>query len=215
MYPAVLSHASNEAKREELADLTSSALYRDILEFQQIRNPSLLTGLLKLLALQIGSEVSLHSMAQALSIESRTIERYIDLLEKSYIVYRIPPYYTNKKKEIIKTQKIYFYDVGIRNAILGNYTPLDARDDVGKLWENWVWSEWIKKIRYNRSTWSLHFWRGKNQQEIDMVMEDAGKLATYEMKYGKKQSILPSWFRELYGDTPYDILSPDTIGNWL
>jgi predicted AAA+ superfamily ATPase len=151
MYPAVLSHTSSEAKREELADLTSSALYRDILEFQQIKNPSLLTKLLKLLALQIGSEVSLHSMAQALSIESRTVERYIDLLEKSYIIYRTPPYYTNKKKEIIKTQKIYFYDVGIRNAILGNYTPLSDRDDVGRLWENWVWSEWIKKIRYNRS----------------------------------------------------------------
>ena len=114
-------------KKQELLDLTSSALYRDILEFQSIRNPQLLTRLLKIIALQIGQEVSLSALGQEVGMDSRTVERYIDLLEKSFIIFRLPPYYTNKMKEITKMQKIYFYDIGIRNALLGQYTPMEDR----------------------------------------------------------------------------------------
>ena len=173
MYPAVLTAQSTEKKVAELSDLVSSALYRDILEFQSLKNPAILTKLLKILALQIGQEVSLHALGQTLSLDGRTVERYIDLLEKSYVIYRIPPYFTNKKKEIIKTQKIYFYDLGIRNALLGNFTPLDSRTDVGQMWENWLFSERIKHLRYQHSLTSFHFWRGTNQQEIDLVEENA------------------------------------------
>jgi predicted AAA+ superfamily ATPase len=128
-YPAVLNAKSPTDKKQELFDLSSSALYRDIVEFQDIRNPAVLTKLLKLVALQIGQEVSLNALAQEIGINNRTVERYIDLLEKSFVIYRLPPYFTNKRKEIIKMQKIYFFDLGIRNAILGQYGAIEDRTD--------------------------------------------------------------------------------------
>ena len=128
-YPGVINLANTLSKKQELLDLTSSALYRDILEFQTIRNPQLLTRLLKMIALCIGQEVSLSALGQEIGMDSRTVERYIDLLEKSFIIFRLPPYYTNKLKEITKMQKIYFYDIGIRNALLGQYNSIDDRVD--------------------------------------------------------------------------------------
>lgn len=129
MYPAVISSTDTREKMKTLLELASSGLYRDILEFQEVKNPNILSKLLKLLALQVGSEVSLSRLGAELGMDSRTIERYIDLLEKSYIIYRLPPFYTNKRKEITKMQKVYFYDIGIRNAFLDQFSDIENRVD--------------------------------------------------------------------------------------
>lgn len=202
-YPAVVNHANISDKQDELRDISSSALYRDILEFQDIRNPQMLTKLLKIIALQIGQEVSLASLGQAISLDARTVERYIDLLEKSYIIFRVPPYYTNKLKEITKMQKIYFYDIGIRNALLGQYNAIEDRVDKWALWENYIMSERKRALVYARRDIREHFWRGKNQQEIDLVEEQAGNLSATEIKWRPQKSRLPSEFRSLYGDIPF------------
>lgn len=141
MYPALLSESSEQTRIQALSEITSSILFRDILEFDRVKSSSSLSKLLKILALHIGREISLSEIGGMLSMDSRTIERYIDLLEKSYIIWRLPPYYTNKFKELSKMNKIYFYDLGIRNAILGNFSPIDGRDDIGYLWENWIITE--------------------------------------------------------------------------
>jgi predicted AAA+ superfamily ATPase len=148
MYPDILSTSEIDRKQRYLLELTNSSLYRDILEFQEVKNASSLQKLLRILALRIGSEISYSQIGSLLSMDGRTIERYIDLLEKSYIIFRLPPFFTNKEKELSKMHKIYFYDVGIRNALLGNFQDISVRDDVGKLWENYMIVEQMKHRAY-------------------------------------------------------------------
>lgn len=136
-------------------------------------------------------------------MEVRTVERYIDLLEKSYVVFRLPPFFSNKRKEIVKMQKAYFYDTGIRNAVLRNFLPLDSRNDSGALWENWMISERMKALSYAEWTGTSHFWRSNAQQEIDLVESDSGNLATFEIKWRERSSKLPSGFKNLYGEVPF------------
>lgn len=202
-YPSVINFENTTDKKQELLDLTSSALYRDILEFQSIRNPQLLTRLLKIIALQIGQEVSLSALGQEVGMDSRTVERYIDLLEKSFIIFRLPPYYTNKMKEITKMQKIYFYDIGIRNALLGQYTPMEDRWDTWSIWENYIISERKRAREYAQDDSREHFWRWKNQQEIDLIEDTGGKLSAIEIKIKEQKSKIPSEFASIYGDIPF------------
>ncbi len=173
MYPDILSTHDIIKKQRYLTELTNSSLYRDILEFQEIKNSASIDKLLRILALRIGSEISFSQIGALLSMDGRTIERYIDLLEKSYIIFRLPPYYTNKEKELSKMQKIYFYDLGIRNALLGNFHDLSLRDDVGKLWENFVIVERMKHRIYSGIFATQHFWRSYDQQEVDLIEESA------------------------------------------
>lgn len=203
MYPRVLLSHSLADRIQELSDLASSALYKDILEFQSLKNSAILTKLLKILALQIGQELSLSRIGQELSLDGRTIERYIDLLEKSYIVYRLPPFYSNKKKEVIKMNKIYFYDLGIRNALLENFSPFPSRTDRGQLWENWVINEYKKSFEAKNILGTFHFWRGSNQQEIDLIHEWNGAIDAIEIKWNSQNTLCPSLFRELYPTANY------------
>lgn len=187
-YPEVVSQGSFEKKRELLEELASSSIYKDIFELQGVKSSDILVRLVKALALQIGSEVSYTELSGLVGIEKKTVERYIDLLEKSFVIFRVYPYAKNKRREISKLKKIYFYDLGIRNAVLHNFNFLENRDDVGALWENFLFVERKKYLAYRKIYANQYFWRTYDGSEVDLVEEREGKLYGYELKWGKSQS---------------------------
>lgn len=166
-----------------LKELANQYLYKDILAWKDIRKPDLLDKLLKLLAWQVGSEVSLHELSNQLRVSVETIDRYINLLEKSFVVFRLPGYSTNPRKEVTKMSKIMFWDNGIRNAVLGNFDDLSVRNDQGPLWENFVISERMKRNAWTQSEATSYFWRNYNQSEVDYVEVQQKEISAYEMKW--------------------------------
>ncbi len=186
-YPEVVTLKSFEEKIKLLNELTSSNLYRDLLEFQKIKNADIIFKLVRALSLQIGSEVSYTELAGILSIDKKTVEHYIDLLEKSFIIFRVSAYRKNIRREITKTRKIYFYDLGIRNTTINNFNPINFRDDVGKLFENFCILERMKFRLYNNIHSNQFFWRAYTGSEIDLIEEREGKLFAYEFKYSAKK----------------------------
>ncbi|MFO7852388.1 MAG: ATP-binding protein [Bacteroidota bacterium] len=180
MYPDVINNPGDE--RLILNNLASSYLYRDALTYQEIRKPELLDNLLRALALQVSSQVSYNELAQLLGTDPDTINRYIQLLEKAYIIFRLNSFSRNLRNELKRSRKIYFYDNGIRNAIIGNFNDPDNRDDTGALWENFLIAERIKYYQYNNLFVQMYFWRTAQQQEIDYVEEIDGKLNIYKFK---------------------------------
>lgn len=193
-YPKVFSMAGSSAKAEYLANITDNYLYRDLLEFGGIRNSNKIRDLLKLLAFQVGSQVSLAELGASLELSRITVSSYIDLLEKSFVIFRLHGFSRNLRKEVTKMDKVYFFDNGVRNAIIGNFNSLNNRDDAGKLWENFLVVERMKKLEYNRALYSHYFWRLSSGAEIDLVEEAGGKLGGYEFKYSQKTAKEPkSW----------------------
>ncbi len=196
-YPEVLNNQGKE--RGVLKNLTSSYLYRDILAFSEIRKPEILDNLLLALALQVGSEVNYNELAQTIGVNKITIQKYIDILEKAYIVFRLSSFSRNLRTEIKRNRKIYFYDNGIRNMIIGNFNQLKLRTDVGALWENFLISERVKQNIYKDTFARMYFWRTKQQQEIDFVEEKDGKIFGFEFKWKSKSKIkLPATFIKTY-----------------
>lgn len=212
-YPEIAASASFEEKKELLSGLASSYLYKDIFEFQKIKNPEVLNKLLKALALQIGNEVSYNELSGLVGVDRRTVENYIDILEKSFVIFRLPPYSGNKRKEISKLRKIYFYDLGIRNAVINNYNFLEDRNDVGALFENFVISEKIKFQNYHKIYEKNYFWRTYDGTEVDLVTEREGELRGYEIKWGesKKNASAPASWTE-YSNF-YKVITPLSILN--
>lgn len=210
-YPDVLNEKNWIKKINILKELSSSSLYRDILEFQQIKNSQILIKLLKLLALQIWSEISINELATNLWIDTKTVDRYIDLLEKSFIIFKLSPYYTNKRKELNKSKKIYFYDLWIRNAILWDYNNLQNRNDVWKLWENFLIIERTKKNEYTDKYYNIFFWRTYNQAEIDYIEEYDWKLHTFEFKYWNKKVKIPKSFWDEYTNNSFETINKDNF----
>lgn len=186
-YPDIVKQKSFDEKTRLLQELRASYLYKDILEFQQVKDSDTLTKLLKALALQIGSEVSYNELSSLVGIDKRTIEHYVDLLEKSYVVFRLSPYTKNKRREISKLRKIYFYDLGIRNAIINNFNFLANRNDTGALWENFMIIERLKYRMYHNMYANQYFWRTYDGSEVDLVEEREGKLFGYEFKWGTQR----------------------------
>lgn len=184
MYPDVINNLGDEI--EVLKQLTNSYLYKDILAFSGIRKPQMLEKLLRALALQLGSEVSYNELAQLVGVDKNTVANYIDVLEKGYVVFRLSSFSRNLRNEIKTNQKIYFYDTGVRNAVIGNFNLLDSRSDKGGLWENFLIAERIKKLAYDGSLANSYFWRTKQQQEIDYVEEVSGQITGYEFKWSEK-----------------------------
>jgi predicted AAA+ superfamily ATPase len=214
-YPDVLNH-SDEAK-EILMNIAGSYLYKDLLALEGIRKPVLLEKLLVALALQMGSEVSYNEIAQTIGSDSKTVEKYIDLLEKCYIVFRLSAFSRNLRTELKKSKKIYFYDNGIRNAILQNFAPLALRADVGALWENFFISERVKANHYQGRYVKSYFWRTTQQQEIDYIEEEDGAFTAFEMKWNPKKAstVLPSAFVKTYPLKESAIITPDSYWEWL
>lgn len=197
MYPDVLNHRSEA--RDVLKQLTSSYLYKDVLSLTGIKKPELLDKLLKALALQLGSEVSYNELSNLLQIDKATVSKYIDLLEKSFIVFRLASFSRNHRNEIKNNRKIYFYDNGIRNMIINNLNPLDLRTDKGALWENFLIAERFKLQQYNQIYSNNYFWRTVQRQEIDFVEESNGQITAYEFKWKAKPSAkIPASFMREY-----------------
>jgi predicted AAA+ superfamily ATPase len=197
MYPDVINHTGEAF--EVLKELANSYLYKDILAFSSIRKPEILEKLLQALALQISNEVSYNELSQLLGIDKNTVSNYIDVLEKAFVIFKLKSFSRNLRNEIKTNQKIYFYDTGIRNMIIGNFNALELRQDKGALWENFLISERIKKNNYENSLARPYFWRTVQQQEVDYVEETAGKITGHEIKWNEKAKFkIPKLFNETY-----------------
>ena len=214
-YPDIINH-TDEAK-ELLMNIAGSYLYKDLLALEDIRRPALLEKLLVALALQVGNEVSYNEIAQTVGSDSKTVEKYIDLLEKCYIVFRLGAFSRNLRTELKKSKKIYFYDNGIRNAVIQNFAPLSMRNDTGALWENFFISERIKANEYEGRYAKSYFWRTTQQQEIDYIEESDGQFAVFEMKWNprKKTTPLPAAFLKTYPVAQEAVVTPENYLEWL
>lgn len=196
-YPDVLNNVGDEIS--VLRNLVNSYLYKDILSYSDIRKPEVLEKLVQALALQVGSEVNYSELAQIVNVDKNTISKYIDILQKGYIIFKLGSFSRNVRNEIKTNKKIYFYDNGVRNMVIGNFNPIELRTDKGALWENFLISERIKQNEYKQSLARTYFWRTKQQQEVDFVEENGGKVTGYEFKWNKKKTIkLPKTFVESY-----------------
>ena len=199
-YPDVLNHEENPGL--VLSELAESYLYKDILMYEGLKKPTVIKKLLKALAYQVGSEVSLQELGQTVGIDPKTVNTYIDILEKAFIIFRLTPLSRNLRNEIKAKNKVYFYDNGIRNAVIGQLQPLAIRQDVGILWENFMVSERVKQISLNKDLRNYFFWRTTQQQEIDYVEEVNGKYFAYEFKWNTKRKFkFPKTFSNNYLST--------------
>jgi uncharacterized protein len=208
-YPDVITASSRKEKIIILNELVESYLLKDILAMQKIKNPRMLLDLLKLLALQVGQEVSLNELGRQLGITTKTVQHYIDLLEKTFIIKSVHGFSRNLRSEITKKQKYYFLDNGIRNGVIGLFGPLDSRNDVGFLWENFIFSERIKKRSYLDMYGGMYFWRTYAQDEIDIIEEHEGALFAYECKWSDTTSRgAPRAWKQAYPDSTFSTITP-------
>ncbi len=214
-YPEVFSLAGIINKQEYLANITDNYLYRDLLEYDGIKNSSKIRDLLKLLAFQIGQQVSVNELATSLSLSRDTVSKYIDLLEKSFVIFRLGGFSRNLRKEVSKMDKIYFYDLGIRNTIIGNLSLLNSRNDVGQLWENFLIVERIKKQTYQHKLFSQYYWRLNSGAEIDLVEEESGQLTGFEFKWGKKVVSGPKSWIDGYPSAKFETVNKENYGDFL
>ena len=213
-YPEIVTASINHEKLIRL--LAGSYLYKDLLMLESIKKPALIEKLLRALALQIGSEVSFSELSQLIGADKNTIEKYIDLLEKVYVIFRLPAFHRNVRNEIRKGRKIYFYDNGIRNAVLNNFTSLQSRSDAGALWENFIISERIKYLANNDQKADSFFWRTVQQQEIDYIEDQGGNLSAYEIKWSeRKRTRFSSTFTTAYPDCKTYFINPSNYHEFL
>ena len=214
-YPDVINNAGDSAI--VLSNLSGSYMYQDLLTIEGVRKPVLIEKLLVALALQVGSEVSYNELSQIVGSDVKTVEKYIDLLEKCYIIFRLPALNRNMRSELKKGKKIYFYDNGIRNSIIQNLNPLSLRNDVGALWENFIISERIKNNHNHEHHANYYFWRTTTQQEIDFVEESGGSFQLFEMKWNPRRVSTkpPSEFTKGYGEMPFFVVTPDNYLDFL
>lgn len=214
LYPEVVNHPSQAV--EILEELTSSYLYKDILTLDQIRKPVILQKLLLALALQVGSEVTFNELGNTVGIDKETAEKYIDLLEKSYVIFKLNSFSRNMRREIKKGKKIYFWDNGVRNAIINNFNSLALRNDLGGLWENFILSERMKFLHYTRLNPNFYFWRTTTGMELDWLEERGGMIHAFEAKWNpKRRASLPSGFLESYPGTVYNVVTPENYMEFL
>ncbi len=213
-YPEVVMNPGEE--NEILASLTKSYLYKDIFSWGKIKKPQILEKLLQALALQIGSEVKFHEIGQLIGADPKTVEHYVDLLEKAFVIFQLQSLSRNLRNEIKKGKKIYFYDNGIRNAVIKNFNILSMRQDVGALWENFLISERIKKNHYSNNYVNQFFWRNHAMQEIDYIEEKNGKLYAYEFKWNAKKKVFFSKsFLKAYSDSETFVINKENYHEFL
>lgn len=205
-YPEVVLETSNDERAQYLAELVSSYLLKDILHFEGIRQSDKLLRLLQLLAFQIGQDVSVSELGTSLGLNKNTVERYLDLLEKVFVIYSRTGFSRNLRKEITKNRRYYFYDNGVRNALINNFNLLQLRADTGQLWENYVLSERTKFNLYHGHRVQSHFWRTYDQQEIDLVEEAGGALSAYEMKWTSRSVRAPVAWSKAYPGSTYRVI---------
>jgi uncharacterized protein len=213
-YPEVVLNKGEEEERLRL--LTDSYLYKDILMYEGLKMPDKLVHLLKLLATRVGSEVNYNNLSNEIKIDNATVEKYIKLLEDSFVIFRLPAYSKNHSKELKKGRKIYFFDNGVINALIGNYNFIENRIDAGALWENYVVSELYKKYRYENRFANFYFWRTQDQQEIDLIIEENNLLKAYEIKWNSKaKARLSKTFSNTYANHTFDVINYDNCEEFL
>lgn len=214
-YPDIIDRPESQ-KRKLLDELTSDYLFRDVLRFENIRRSDILVNLLKAIALQTGNEVSMRELSNLLKVAVETVQRYLLLLEQSFVLFSLPSFSRNLRNEISKGRKYYFYDLGIRNNLLQNFTPLSSRNDTGQLWENFCIIERIKKNQAKDRRVNMYFWRTYQQQEIDLIEEHEGILDTFEFKWKSRPGQkIPSGFRNAYPQSTYQIIDRENYHNFL
>ena len=215
-YPEVVEATAVNAKIEIISEIANSYLLKDILTFDRVRNSRAILDLLRLLAFQLGSEVSYNELATQLGVDSKTVQRYLDLLEKAFVIQRVEGFSRNLRKEITSKTKYYFLDNGIRNAVIAQFNPLEQRNDVGQLWENFIFTERLKRRTYFPLPANVYFWRAYNQQEIDIVEERGGKLFGYECKWSAKKKVTPpSLWLETYPKANFTVITPDNYLDFI
>ena len=214
-YPDVVNNPGDE--KEILTNIVNSYLYKDIFEFKEIRKSFVIEKLVQALALQIGSEVSFNELSNLLGIDTMTVQRYVDLLEKAYVIFHLRSYSRNVRNELKKSIKIYFYDNGVRNAIVSNFSPPDLRNDIGNLWENFLISERIKNNAYHNKNAKYYFWRTTQKQEIDFIEEIDGKLFASEFKYNpqKTHTKCPLTFSNNYPEIPFNVVTKENYLDFI
>ena len=213
-YPDVVVNQGNE--QQILRQLADSYLYKDILQWEGIQKPERLLILLKALAFQIGSQVSYNELSQTCGLDAKTVEKYILLLEKTFVIFRLGSFARNLRNELKFSRKIYFYDNGIRNSLISNFSQIEMREDKGALWENFLVAERMKKLHYNEIWANSYFWRTKNQQEIDYIEEKDGTVSAFEFKWNvKKQPKINPTFKTTYNVENMQVISPDNVEEFL
>lgn len=214
-YPEVVTSKGEE--KDILSDLTSSYLYKDILALDNLRSANKITRLLQALAYQIGQQVSYNELGQMVGMDSKTVEKYIDILEKCFVVFRLGSFSRNLRNELKTTRKIYFWDLGIRNAVISNFQPIENRSDAGEMWENFVIAERLKHLDNNHILANNWFWRTRHQQEIDYLEESDGQLIATEIKWNPKKSNVkaPEIFLKTYPDAQFQVITPENIASFL
>ncbi|HZK06967.1 MAG TPA: ATP-binding protein [Bacteroidales bacterium] len=213
-YPDIAATKGNPG--ELLSLLAGSYLYKDIFKFKDLRRPELLEALLQALALQMGSQVSYNELGKSIGADSETVQRYIDLLEKTFVIFRLRSFSRNIRNELKKSRKVYFYDNGIRNALINNYSPIEMRSDKGALWENYLVNERLKFLTYSRISVNRYFWRTQQQQEIDYIEERDGLLHAYEFKWKAKPGLrVPPVFSKAYPEHTFRTVSPGDFDSFL
>jgi predicted AAA+ superfamily ATPase len=209
LYPEIIN--APEASETALREIARSYLYKDILTFQQIRNPEALERLVQSVALQTGNEVSYNELAQQVGVDKKTIESYLRILEQSFVIFRLGSFSRNLRNELKKSRKIYFVDTGIRNAVINNLNPPELRNDVGGLWENFVIAERMKRNHNQQLFPNTYFWRSHQKQEIDYLEERNGELKGYEIKWREKRMKVPTGFSAAYPDCPVSLINRENV----
>lgn len=208
LYPRIWRLVGEENKQRYLEEMVDKYLYHDLLSFEKVRKPKLVVDLLRLLAFQVGSEVSVNELASRLAISRQTVESYLDLLEKMFVLVRLGGFSRNLRREIYRSAKYYFVDVGLRNALVRDWRELGWRNDVGQLWENLMVMEIIKRYNNQAKRANFYFWRTYNGQEIDLVVEEGGKLKGYEFKWNeRKKAKKPKLFLETYPSSKFAVIN--------
>lgn len=214
-YPGVIDLPA-EKKTRKLEELTGDYLFKDLLAYENLKNPGVLRNLLKAIALQIGNLTSIHELSIKLGITIPAVEKYVDLLERTFIIFGHTAFTSNARNEIRKSRKFYFYDTGIRNAVIGNFSPPENRNDMGMLWENFCIAERMKLNHLRPEPVSMYFWRTYDGAEIDLVEESNGKLTAFECKWNaRKLPVIPTSFKTKYGTDQLHVLNPENFINYL
>ena len=216
LYPEVYLEKNEAKKKEKLFEIAESYLYKDIFTFQDLKKPDVLQKLLRLLAFQVGSEVSYQELSNTLRVSNELVQKYISLLEQAFVIFTLSAFSRNLRKEISKTRKVYFWDNGVLNAVMHNTNELEYRNDIGSLWENFIISERLKFLRNNSISKSYYFWRTYDQKEIDLIEESDGKLECFEFKWkNNKKQKKPKLFLETYSNSTFKVINSDNYHDFI
>lgn len=213
--PKVRTMQSNSEREDYLRNYTNNYLYKDILALESVRKPKIIVNLLSLLALQIGSLVSVHELANNLNISRQAVEKYLDIMEKMFVIYNLRGFSRNLRKEVAKTSKYYFYDLGLRNSLIRNFNEMAVRQDAGQLWENFFVMEKLKSSNNNGMPANFYFWRTYDQKEIDLIQERSGELTGYEAKWGGKTFKQPVDFLTAYPQSKFFLVNKENFRDYL